>query len=138
MATLPKKIEKVPEATVEADVKDMEIEALRAEIEKLNAKIDASPEAKKPVRNLSLDEIAKRTREDLKAYPKVPIFIPFDQSNPHLKVFPIQLNGFTFNVPMGEQYDVPKPIADIWKQSYQADIKASGMMKDGKDPIAEL
>jgi hypothetical protein len=141
MTRLPKKIEKETEienevSEVEPDVKELEIEALRAEIEALKAV--KAPEDKKPVRNLSLDEIALRTKEELKKYPKEKIFVPLDQGNPNDDVLPISINGYTLRVRKGVYSEVPKPIADIYNASYAADIEALGKMKDSKEPIASL
>ena len=133
MATLPKKIEKVPE--VEADIKDMEIEALRAEIAALKA---TKPETNAPVRNPSLTEVATRTKEDLKKAPKVKITVPLDMGNPDDAVLPISINGYTLQIRKGVETEVPEPIAEAWRESYARDIKAAGMVRERKEPLAEL
>lgn len=110
-----------------------------AEVEALAEEI-ANP--KEVERLLGIDEIAKRTKEDLKKYPLMDIFIPIDEQNPGDDIYAVTLNGYTFQIPKGKRYKVPEPIYDIWEHSYNSSIKASGMIKtvDMKkdEPLAEL
>ena len=95
-----------------------------------------------PERVVGLDEVAKKTKEDLKAYPLVEVFIPLDNGNPNDDIFPVNLNGYTIQIPKGKRYKVPEPIREIAEQSYNASLKASGMLKMADfhkdDPLAEL
>jgi len=110
-----------------------------AEVEEIAEEI-ANP--KKVERLLGIDEIAKRTKEDLKKYPLESIFIPIDEQNPGDDIFPVVLNGYTYQIPKGKKVKVPLPIYEIWEHSYNSSIKASGMIKtvDMKkdEPLAEL
>ena len=130
MAYQKKEIEKKP---VEVKVPTIaEVEAMAEEV----------VSKKQPERVVGLDEIAKKTKEDLKKYPLVDIFIPIDESNPNDDIFPINLNGYTIQVPKGKRYKVPEPMYQIWEHSYNSSLKASGMIKAvdaRKDaPLAEL
>ena len=110
-----------------------------AEVEEIAEEI-ANP--KKVERLLGIDEIAKRTKEDLKKYPLESIFIPIDEQNPGDDIFPVVLNGYTYQIPKGKKVKVPLPIYEIWEHSYNSSIKASSMIKtvDMKkdEPLAEL
>ena len=110
-----------------------------AEVEEIAEEI-ANP--KKVERLLGIDEIAKRTKEDLKKYPLESIFIPVDEQNPGDDIFPVVLNGYTYQIPKGKKVKVPMPIYEIWEHSYNSSIKASSMIKtvDMKkdEPLAEL
>lgn len=110
-----------------------------AEVEEIAEEI-ANP--KKVEKLLGIDEIAKRTKEDLKKYPLESIFIPVDEQNPGDDIFPVVLNGYTYQIPKGKKVKVPLPIYEIWEHSYNSSIKASSMIKtvDMKkdEPLAEL
>ena len=110
-----------------------------AEVEEIAEEI-ANP--KKAEKLLGIDEIAKRTKEDLKKYPLESIFIPIDEQNPGDDIFPVVLNGYTYQIPKGKKVKVPLPIYEIWEHSYNSSIKASSMIKtvDMKkdEPLAEL
>ena len=110
-----------------------------AEVEEIAEEI-ANP--KKVERLLGIDEIAKNTKEDLKKYPLESIFIPIDEQNPGDDIFPVVLNGYTYQIPKGKKVKVPLPIYEIWEHSYNSSIKASSMIKtvDMKkdEPLAEL
>ena len=110
-----------------------------AEVEEIAEEI-ANP--KKAEKLLGIDEIAKRTKEDLKKYPLESIFIPVDEQNPGDDIFPVVLNGYTYQIPKGKKVKVPLPIYEIWEHSYNSSIKASSMIKtvDMKkdEPLAEL
>lgn len=60
----------------------------------------------------------KSLRQQLDEFPKVPIEIPEDPNNPD-DVVPVGWNGIIYTIPRGQQFEVPKPIYDIWKDSYQ-------------------
>jgi hypothetical protein len=60
----------------------------------------------------------KTLRQQLESFPKVPIEIPEDPNNPD-DVVPVGWNGIIYAIPRGKQFEVPKPIYDIWKYSYE-------------------
>lgn len=60
----------------------------------------------------------KTLKQQLAAYPKVMLEIPEDPNNPD-DVVPIGWNGIIYAVPRGKMFEVPKPIYDIWKYSYE-------------------
>lgn len=60
----------------------------------------------------------KNLKKYLDSMPKVPIEIPEDPDNPD-DVVPVGWNGIVYAIPRGQQFDVPKPIYDIWKESHQ-------------------
>ena len=65
----------------------------------------------------------------LDSCPKVPIIIPEDQNNPD-DVMSVSLNGVVYAIPRGIQFEVPKPIYDVWKYSYDMTMKANKKMRE--------
>lgn len=54
----------------------------------------------------------------LKQQPKVPIHIPENPMNPG-EVVPVGLNGVVYAIPTGQDFEVPKPIYDVWKYAHE-------------------
>jgi predicted GTPase len=100
-------------------------EELRAKIEaEVRAKIEEerkTEETKTSEKEKSMEKIIekqeKTLRQQLESFPKVPIVIPEDESNPD-DVVPVGWNGIIYAIPRGKQFMVPKPIYDIWKESH--------------------
>lgn len=64
-----------------------------------------------------IEKQEKNLRQQLDAMPKVSIEIPEDPDNPE-DVVPIGWNGIIYAIPRGQQFEVPKIIYEIWKESY--------------------
>ncbi len=60
----------------------------------------------------------KTLKQQLETFPKVMMEIPEDPNNPD-DVVPVGWNGIVYAIPRGHQFEVPKPIYDIWKNSYE-------------------
>lgn len=60
----------------------------------------------------------KTLKQQLDAMPKVTIEIPEDPNNPG-EVVPVGWNGIIYAIPVGQQFEVPKVIYDIWKESHE-------------------
>lgn len=63
-------------------------------------------------------------KAQLDEMPKESIFIPEDPLNPD-DVVPIGINGVIYAVPRGQEFQVPKPIAEIWRESNRLTIAAN-------------
>jgi hypothetical protein len=65
--------------------------------------------------------IAKQDKtllQQLQEMPKVSIEIPEDPNNPD-DIVPVGWNGIIYAIPRGRQFEVPKPIYDIWRESHK-------------------
>jgi hypothetical protein len=60
----------------------------------------------------------KTLRQRLDEMPKVSIEIPEDPNNPD-DVVPVGWNGIIYAIPRGQQFEVPKVIYDIWRESHK-------------------
>jgi K(+)-stimulated pyrophosphate-energized sodium pump len=60
----------------------------------------------------------KTLKQQLNEFPKVTIEIPEDSNNPD-EVVPVGWNGIIYAIPVGKEFEVPRPIYDIWKESHQ-------------------
>jgi seryl-tRNA synthetase len=60
----------------------------------------------------------KTLKQQLAKMPKVAIEIPEDPNNPD-DVVPVGWNGIIYAIPRGRQFEVPKAIYDIWKESHE-------------------
>lgn len=111
-----------------------------AEVEELAKQAIAEPVREEKVEQL--DDVARRTKEQMKTFDQVDIFIPLDPTNPADDIYPVNINGYTIQIPKGKPYKVPKPFYDVWLESYNASMRASGMIKSADprkdDPLAEL
>lgn len=90
--------------------------------------------------NISRD-YAYRTKEALEKEEKVKIFIPYDELNPDLNIAEVDLNGYKYQIPRGEEYEVPKSIYEIWKESYEKTLRAERRVAEtgrSKEPVASL
>lgn len=67
-------------------------------------------------------------KAQLDEMPKATIYIPEDPLNPD-DVVPIGINGVVYAVPRGQEFQVPKPIADIWNESNKLTIAANRKIK---------
>ena len=60
----------------------------------------------------------KTLRQRLDEMKKVSIEIPEDPNNPD-DVVPVGWNGIIYAIPRGQQFEVPKVIYDIWRESHK-------------------
>jgi hypothetical protein len=60
----------------------------------------------------------KTLKQQLDNMPKVSIEIPEDPNNPD-DVVPVGWNGIIYAIPRGRQFEVPKAIYEIWKESHE-------------------
>lgn len=83
----------------------------------------AKKEGQMEMNEQDLEQIAreseKSTMQQLKDMEQVNIHIPIDQANEEDQVVPIGFNGVVWFVKRGEDVQVPKVIADIWRDSYE-------------------
>ncbi|MEH7082964.1 hypothetical protein V7139_09550 [Neobacillus drentensis] len=117
--------------------KNVNVDELRAQIEaELRAKIEAESNAKlekeaslrkeleEKLKNNEANLEAKIAKEEknlkkqLDAMPKVSIEIPEDPNNPD-DVVPVGWNGIIYAIPRGQQFEVPKVIYEIWRESHK-------------------
>lgn len=71
---------------------------------------------------------AEKTMKDILAKEKkVTIFIPENPINPN-EVVPVSLNGVTYAIPVGQEFEVPESIYKVWKYSYDETRKANAKM----------
>ncbi|MDQ6418676.1 hypothetical protein RB620_04415 [Paenibacillus sp. LHD-117] len=79
--------------------------------------------------NKKLTSEQKSTLKRLQERPKKTIFIPEDPLNPDDLVVPISVNGVTYSIPRGKEFEVPDVIADIWAESYSKTAAANRKIK---------
>ncbi len=107
-------------AQIEAEIRG-EYEAKAKEKEEKDAAEREALEEKIKNSEASLEAQIKKEEKSLKqqldAFPKVKMEIPEDPNNPD-DVVPIGWNGIIYAIPRGQQFEVPEPIYDIWKNSY--------------------
>lgn len=70
----------------------------------------------------------KSMKQILNAEKKVKIFIPENPNNPN-EVVPVSLNGVTYAIPVGQEFDVPESIYRVWKYSYDKTREANIKMQ---------
>lgn len=75
-----------------------------------------SKEEKAQERKIAAAE--KSFKKQLDGMKKVTLTIPEDPLNPD-DVVPVGWNGVIYAIPRGVEVEVPKVIADIWRESYQ-------------------
>ena len=108
--------------------------------------VEEEVEERKPVSNKLENQNAPKkfaysVKEQLEKEPKVKIFIPVDEMNPELTIAEINLSGYKYQIPRGEEYEVPKSIYEIWKESYEKTLRAERRIAEAgkmKEPIASL
>lgn len=114
MAALREKIAEEVRAEMKKELKK---ELAKA---KKEAEEDAAEAVSASERNMEA-QIAreeKSLRQRLEEMPKVSIEIPEDPNNPD-DIVPVGWNGIIYAIPRGRQFEVPKVIYDIWKESYE-------------------
>lgn len=115
------------------------------DIEELE-EVEEEVEERKPVSNKLENQNAPKkfaysVKEQLEEETKVKIFIPVDEMNPELTIAEINLSGYKYQIPRGEEYEVPKSIYEIWKESYEKTLRAERRIAEAgkmKEPIASL
>lgn len=112
------------EAEVRAEYEE-KLKTAAAKIEKeaeekiSKAEASAEKEFVKQERNVK-DMLAKEK--------KVKIFIPENPLNPN-EVVPVGLNGVIYAIPVGQEFEVPESIYNIWKYSYDMTRAANKKME---------
>lgn len=78
-----------------------------------------------------LNKVHNSFRQQLAAEEHVNILIPPTQLYPEGSNLPICLNGVTYTVPVGIEFEkgVPRSIYNVWKESYDMDREARMKMK---------
>lgn len=76
-------------------------------------------------------------KEILANEPKVSIIIPEDPLNPD-DVVPIGINGVTYAVPRGQMFEVPKSVAEVWKNSYENTQKANQRIRKSMEKDIQI
>lgn len=90
--------------------------------------------ASKAKKRSSTEETAsfEQTVSDMKSFlskqPTVSIFIPLEPGEPKGTLYPVEMNGYKVKVPKNVYVDVPRPIADIIKQSLNVYEEASAAL----------
>jgi hypothetical protein len=139
--------EKAEPVEVEETISLAEFEKLRAELSKLRdemnerpAFIPATPEVDKYAER-NFEKIALDAKEYIKTCETVHIILPTDPLNPYDNYQYIMLNGMTFTFKKGEEIDMPRPLYEIWKNSYDQTRKAEArvtfpdIMKDEPNAV---
>jgi hypothetical protein len=71
----------------------------------------------------------KSLKAQLDSFKKVSIEIPEDPNNPD-EVVPVGWNGIIYAIPVGQQFEVPEPIYEIWKESHQKTKAANKRIRE--------
>ena len=95
----------------------------KAEVEALEKKIAADEEKMEK----SLDKAEKSIKDYLESCKKVNILIPENPMNPS-EVVPVVYQGVIYSIPVGQDFEVPSPIYETWKYSYDMTRKANQKM----------
>ena len=125
---------------MEAKLREQLEAEIRAQIEsemkvKLEQEEKARKEAEEKLINYEksmekeLEKQEKSFKNWLDEQPKVSIEIPEDPNNPN-EVVPVGLNGVIYAIPTCKQFDVPKPIYDIWKYSHEETKKVNKRIRE--------
>lgn len=69
----------------------------------------------------------KTIKARLEAEPKKTILIPENPMNPN-EVVPVGVNGVIYAIPVGQEFEVPQSIYDVWKYSYDKTREANKRM----------
>lgn len=70
----------------------------------------------------------KTMKQILDSEPKKTIFIPENPINPN-EVVPVGVNGVIYAIPVGQEFEVPESIYNVWKYAYEETRKANKKMK---------
>ena len=136
MATARKTITKTKKAEpIDIPLDIEEVEEVEEEVE------ERKPVSNKLENQNAPKKFAYSVKEQLEKEPKVKIFIPVDEMNPELTIAEINLSGYKYQIPRGEEYEVPKSIYEIWKESYEKTLRAERRIAEAgkmKEPIASL
>jgi uncharacterized protein (DUF885 family) len=79
----------------------------------------------------------KTLKQQLDAMPKVWIEIPEDPNNPD-DVVPVGWNGIIYAIPRGQQFEVPKAIYDIWKESHKKTQEVNRRIRESINKEIEI
>jgi hypothetical protein len=122
------------------------VEELKAQIEEqVRAEYEAKLQAEKESLTKAKDEVEEKAKaqearmekelarqektmkQRLDAEPKKTIFIPENPQNPN-EVVPVGVNGVIYAIPVGQEFEVPESIYNVWKYSYEETRKANKKM----------
>ena len=92
-------------------------------------KTEAQIEAEAISAEKQLDKQEKTLKQQLEEMEKVKIEIPFDENNPD-DVVPVGWNGIVYAIPRGIEFEVPKVIYDIWKESHNKTMAANRRIRE--------
>lgn len=120
-----KKVEEVNveelKAKIEAELRaELAAEQQAAKEREVELKKQLEEEMKKNEANMEaqLRKEEKSLKKILDEMPKVMIEIPEDPNNPD-DVVPVGWNGIIYAIPRGQQFEVPKVIYEIWRESHK-------------------
>ena len=98
------------------DVKKAELEKLQNDLN--TAKEEATSFSKlKEVDEVTLRNDSVQTGAELKKEKKITITIPKSELNPHEMNVPVTVNGWTYNIKLGESVEVPMTVFNILKEA---------------------
>jgi hypothetical protein len=98
-------------AQIAQELKEEIKKEILAEIEEEQSEAEKNLEAQ-------IASMDKTLLQQLAKMPKVAIEIPEDPNNPD-DVVPVGWNGIIYAIPRGRQFEVPKAIYEIWKESHE-------------------
>ncbi|WP_058301697.1 hypothetical protein [Gorillibacterium timonense] len=75
-----------------------------------------------------LDPQEMSFKQYLDSRPKVKIEIPEDPNNPG-DVVPVAINGVIYAIPVGQEFEVPDLIYNVWKESHEKTKAANKKIK---------
>lgn len=115
--------------TVDMEVLKAELLAeLKAELE-AEAEVKAAQAKKEEERQeAALAKQEKSVLAQLKAEKHVRIFIPESPLNPN-EVVPVGWGGVVYAIPVGQEFEVPETIYNVWKESYDKTRAANKRME---------
>lgn len=106
---------------IEAELRaELAAEQQAAKEKEAELKKQLEEEIKKNEANMEaqLRKEEKSLKKILDEMPKVMIEIPEDPNNPD-DVVPVGWNGIIYAIPRGQQFEVPKVIYEIWRESHK-------------------
>lgn len=119
-------------AQIEEEVRAEYEAKLKAETEALTKEKEAAEERSKAQEAKMEKELAKQEKtmkQRLDAEPKKTIFIPENPINPN-EVVPVGVNGVIYAIPVGQEFEVPESIYNVWKYAYDKTREANKRMDE--------
>lgn len=125
-----------------AKTKKVELIDVPVEVEEIEETVEERKPVSTKVENQNaVRGFAQKVKEQLEKEKKVNIFIPVDEMNPDLDIFEINLSGYKYQIPRGQEFQVPVSIYEIWKESYEKTLRAERKIAEigkMKEPVANL